>query len=71
MDFFSISFVVILSYFILIELLKIIKLFLNPNFLRHEMFDSPKRKVTILFYHLCAIMIFLVAVLDKLGVNIF
>ncbi len=53
----------------LLEVLKIIKLLFNPIFLKHKVFDFPKRKTSIFLYHICVLLVLLTAVLWKLGIN--
>jgi len=64
-------FALIISVVIILELLKVIKLLFNPIFLKHKVYDFPKRKFSIFLYHICAILVLLVTVLRKLEIITF
>jgi hypothetical protein len=56
-------FVFILSFVMLLELLRIIKIFFNPSILKSKVYDFPERKITRVLYLLCSILVYVVVVL--------
>lgn len=58
--------VAVMSCAILFELLRLLKLLINPAFLQHSRFDFPISKPSKIIYHLSLILILLVAILLKL-----
>jgi hypothetical protein len=60
-------FVFITSLVILLEVLRLLKLFFNPPFLRHKRFDFPTDKYTLVGYHLCVIVLGLIVIMANLN----
>lgn len=52
----------------LLQILRIVKLIFNPSIFNYKIFDFPQRKTAILGYYLCALVILLIAILDKFGI---
>jgi hypothetical protein len=60
--------IILLSVTIILDVLRIIKLFFNPGFLNHKAFDFPEGKFIRFLYYLCAIMVALLVILLELKI---
>ena len=60
--------VCILSYVIILELLRIVRLFFNVGFLRHKRFEFPDSRIIRAYYCLSSILVYLAVILLKLKI---
>ncbi len=57
---------------LILQILRIIKELFNPNFMSHKVFEFPDRKSARIGYYLCAALLLLLAImqrLDKIVIN--
>ncbi|MDB5229726.1 MAG: hypothetical protein JWN76_531 [Chitinophagaceae bacterium] len=59
--------VAIVGYCLIIQILRIIKLFLNPKFLQRKIFSAPG-KIEMLFYYLAMICVLALTILFRLNI---
>ncbi len=64
--------ILIFSLVLILQLLRIVKEIFNPKIMSHKIFNFPERKTAKIGYYLCAAMLLLLVILnrlDKMGLN--